>query len=359
MKRKSVIILLAILCLLMPYTSLAEFRLTVKQSIPMAKAVKGHYAGMVGDNFASWGGYFRRVNPYVGEERDYYEPFAFGASVQVPQGVLFLGGLTGTYVSSLCILRRDITRYRQNSAWRYDGSSLEYRDRMSIAVYRHAAALVGGKRIIVAGGIRDSITPNEQVVCMDWPDGKGWTRLANMPGAARLSPIAIEAGGDLLLVGGCTDGGNNLDYSTWQKSGLRYDVSADEWTPIDWNSVPDSLFPAAGGVAMPVGRFTTAFMGGCERDGSYRSHIVIYNRLFDSWSYLTGDTLLARVDAILSSNQNGYAMLSGGEVSPGKVSSDVIHVILLPHGWAVEHYLILLVILLALLVLAWRFFRKK
>ena len=290
----------------------------------MPKAVKGHYAAQLQNDFVTYGGYYRYYNPYVQDTVEVYDPYAFGASVDVPQGALYIGGRCAPAVSRMFLLRKDVPRVKTNMMWKIDASGQERHTLLPCDLWRQVATYLDGN-IYVAGGLHDSISGNDELLSITWPDSKAWKKISKIPQSPLVSPLLITCGDDLLLLGGCTQATDTLAYDTWQKRAWKYKISKDEWQEISVEEVPDSLFPAAGGMSVSVGRFTTAFFGGQERDGHYRQHIVLYNRLLNSWSAIPGDSLLARVDAVVTKSGDGW-IVSGGQVTQGVNTTDVTYV---------------------------------
>lgn len=317
-------ILSSILALVFIFFAFTDYRVEVQPTIPTAKALKGHYAAQLRSEFVTWGGYYRQFNPYADKMQEIYDPYAFGTSLDVPEGGLYLGGRCEPCASRLAILRKDVTSVKYMKAWKYDASGTEKRVLLPFELWRHAATYTGGK-IFVAGGLHDSLSVNTKLISMDWPDGKEWAEESQLPDASLVSPLLIPCGDDLLLLGGCKTGCDTLAYETWQKQGWRYDVDTHQWEALSLAELPDSLFPAAGGMSVSVDAFTTAFFGGQERNGRYREHVVIYNRLFNRWNSIPGDSLLARVDAVVTRSDDRW-IVSGGEIAQGKNTADVTFV---------------------------------
>lgn len=322
--------------ILMCLTCGAGTRILVRPSIPLAKEMKGHYAANIRGTFTTWGGYWKEYNAYVGDTVERYGHYAFGTSVDVAEGAIYIGGMNAEGATGLCLLRKFVPSMKSTSLWRVDPTGLENLTLLPHPVWR-AAGLTWEGYIYVAGGLRDSVNGNESLFRMAWPKGKEWECMSKMPGKPRVSPLMIGDGDGVMVIGGCLAGGDTLAYETWQHTGLTYSPALKEWKEKDWTVLPDSLFPAAGGVAMPIGRFETLFFGGQERDGRYRQHAVIYNRLFDRWVAIEGDKLLARTDAALT-KMDGVYLLSGGEVAKGVRTGDVSYIIvrtsLLPAVWS-------------------------
>ena len=82
---------------------MGQNRVSVTPSQPLDKAVSGHYAGWLMGTLSTWGGCnFPDVPCADGGQKVYY-PRAYGASVQVPGGVVYLGGMDATASYSECV----------------------------------------------------------------------------------------------------------------------------------------------------------------------------------------------------------------------------------------------------------------
>ena len=98
---KKQIFLSLILCLI-SVVGIAQNRITVSPAQPMDKTVSGHYAGWIKGGLSTYGGCdFPDVPCADGGQKVYY-PRAYGASVQVPEGVVYLGGMDSTTSFSEC-----------------------------------------------------------------------------------------------------------------------------------------------------------------------------------------------------------------------------------------------------------------
>ena len=83
--------------------SIAQNRISVSQAQPLDKAVSGHYAAWTDDGLATYGGCnFPDVPCADGGQKVYY-PRAYGASIQVPGGAVYLGGMDSASSISECL----------------------------------------------------------------------------------------------------------------------------------------------------------------------------------------------------------------------------------------------------------------
>ena len=96
---KKYIFLLLLFCSTL---GIAQNRIAVSPEKPMEKAVSGHYAGLINGELTIYGGCnFPNIPCADGGEKVFY-PRAYGASVQVPGGTVYLGGMDSTTSLSEC-----------------------------------------------------------------------------------------------------------------------------------------------------------------------------------------------------------------------------------------------------------------
>ena len=72
---------------------LAQNRVSVTPVAPISEAISGHYAGWIKGELSTYGGCNFPDVPCADGGKKVYYPQAYGASVQVPGGVVFLGGM--------------------------------------------------------------------------------------------------------------------------------------------------------------------------------------------------------------------------------------------------------------------------
>ena len=102
---KKHIFLLFVFCSML---GIAQNRISVSPSTPMDKAVSGHYAGWINGGLTTYGGCdFPDVPCADGGQKVYY-PKAYGASVQVPGGVVYIGGMNSTTSLDECTFLNEI-----------------------------------------------------------------------------------------------------------------------------------------------------------------------------------------------------------------------------------------------------------
>ena len=76
--------------------ALGQNNVYLTPSIGLQRAVSGHFAGIVNNQFWSWGGCDFPYQPCADGGAKKYYPLAYGASVVVPQGTVAIGGTAGS-----------------------------------------------------------------------------------------------------------------------------------------------------------------------------------------------------------------------------------------------------------------------
>ena len=382
--------LLFIPLLLCSILCMAQNRITVSPSAPMDKAVSGHYAGWIKDELATYGGCdFPDVPCADGGQKVFY-PRAYGASVHVPGGVVYLGGMDASSSLSECIFINA-----------KDSTSVPVAP-LPKALDNFAATYYNGT-IWVAGGQTDG-TPNKDVYALSFPgEGNRWRVVGTLPDACRLQPcMAVQntaAGHHLFIFGGYqpksqeTEAAVHTDGVYIPVAGLeKGNVTSEQWkrtsTALAW--VEDTgdgkrgqlLQAIVGSTCSTVGYSHILFFGGVDNDiflsaiegkqdsqylrhapdwYRFRKDVLIYHTITDSWGLLPGNSLLARAGACLTPETGGQGWsYSGGELKPGVRSADVTHVEVTndkDFGWL--NWSILVLYLAAMLGMGFYFMRKE
>ena len=195
---KKHIFLLFVFCSML---GIAQNRISVSPSTPMDKAVSGHYAGWINGGLTTYGGCdFPDVPCADGGQKVYY-PKAYGASVQVPGGVVYIGGMNSTTSLDECTFLNAI-----------DGTTTPI-NALPKAIDNFAATFYDGM-IWVAGGQTNN-TPNKDVYALPFPGGKEWNIVATLPDECRLQPcVTVQntaAGYALFIFGGYQPKSENLE----------------------------------------------------------------------------------------------------------------------------------------------------
>ena len=344
----------------------------------MQRAVSGHFAGIVDGQLTTWGGCnFPDVPCADGGQKVFY-PKAYGASVSVPEGTVYIGGQGPSNSSS----NGSITSLSEVYFLPLKGESEGV---CSLPKpLDNFAACYGCDKIFVAGGQTDGV-PNKDIFALDWPDGKEWVKIATLPDEGRLQPcLAVQnapEGKALYVFGGWTPqpplGG--VVYTKGLKLNLK---------TLEWQETSAAVLPlkGVGGSALvgscctPSGYSHILFFGGVNYDiflsaiqgkqdenylrhepswYKFRSDVLAYHTITDSWMLIPGDSALARAGAALTPFDGGW-YYSGGETMPG-IRSDKISRIEIEHktsfGWL--NWTVLILYLLAMLSMGIYFMRRE
>ena len=353
----------------------------------MERAVSGHFAGIVDGKLTTWGGCNFPDVPCADGGRKVFYPKAYGASVAVPGETVYLGGLSesGSDASvspaSLPSLPKPLDNF---------------------------AACYGADRIFVAGGQSNGV-PNRDVYALDWPDGKEWVKLCELPDEGRLQPcMAVQnapEGKALFIFGGSLtptlSKGEGVVYTT----GLKLNLKTLEWKETSPTAVKaltqrgqlpvgsgaigelateerEGAGPQAlvGSCCAPCGYSHILFFGGVDYDiflsaiqgkqdenylrhesswYKFRSDVLAYHTITDSWTTIPGDSLLARAGAALTPFEGGW-YYSGGETMPGIRSAQISRIETkrdTHFGWL--NWTVLALYLLAMLGMGIYFMRRE
>ncbi len=386
---KKHIYLLIAFCILSLGQLYAQNTITVTPAGKMERAVSGHFAGIVDGQLQTWGGCnFPDIPCADGGQKVFY-PKAYGASVTVPEGTVYIGGASplpplrgeGKKTSPTITSTADVT-FLPSSSGEESGKGAVPSLPEGLDNF---AACYGTDRIFVAGGQTDGV-PNRDVFALDWPNGKEWVKIATLPDEGRLQPcMAVQnapEGKALYIFGGWTPQ-PPLGGAVYTK-GLKLNLKTLEWQETAPTVLP--LKGVGGAVALvgscctPCGYSHILFFGGVNHDiflsaiqgkqdslylrhepswYKFRSDVLAYHTITDSWTTIKGDTALARAGAALTPFDGGW-YYSGGETMPG-IRSDKISRIETKHethfGWL--NWTVLILYLVAMLGMGIYFMQRE
>ena len=381
---KRILFLPLLLCTLL---CMAQNKVTVTPATPLSDAVSGHYASWLMGKLSTYGGCnFPDIPCADGGQKAYY-PIAYGASVPVPGGAVYLGGMNTEGSHSECSFLNDT-----------DGTSTPIAA-LPKGLDNFAATYYDGM-LWVAGGQTDGV-PNKEVYALPFPNNdKAWSIAATLPDACRLQPcIAVQntaSGYALFIFGGYqpkaegqeaqvhTDG-VYMTFAELKKGSNQWKRTA---PTLAWsdnaadNTRTQQIQAIVGSTCSPMGYSHVLFFGGVDHDiflsaitgqqdslylrhqpewYHFRSDVLTYHTITDSWGLLPGDSLLARAGACLTPEVGGKGWsYSGGELMPGVRSTDVSHVEVTNEkrfGWL--NWTVLALYLLGMLGMGIYFMRKE
>ena len=391
--KKIILFLSVLLCSML---GMAQNRVTVSPATQLDNAVSGHYAGWINGELSVWGGCdFPDVPCADGGQKVYY-PRAYGASVQVPGGVIYIGGMDTMTAYAECTFYSD-----------KDGQPTPLAS-LPKALDNFAATYHDGM-LWVAGGQSQGI-PNREVYALSYPSqAKEWIVVATLPDECRLQPcMAVQntaSGHALFIFGGYqpkteaaeakvyTDG-VYMSIATLKKGGndwkrtapivVRQQTTDNGQQTNRQQLIANNQTPAAlvGATCATSGYSHVLFFGGVDHDifliairgeqdslylrhqpewYRFRSDVLTYHTITDSWGLLPGDSLLARAGACLTAEVGGKGWsYSGGELMPGIRSKDVSHIEVTNEkrfGWL--NWTVLALYLIGMLLMGFYFMRKE
>ena len=385
--KRNIFLSLVLLCSML---GIAQNRVTVSPAQPLDNAVSGHYAGLINGELTIYGGCnFPNIPCADGGEKVFY-PRAYGASVQVPGGTVYLGGMDSTTSLSECSFI--------NST---NGTSTPIAS-LPKALDNFAATYYDGM-LWVAGGETNGV-PNKEVYAIAFPsEGKAWSTVANIPDECRLQPcvtVQNTADGYALFIFGGYQPKSVGQEAIVHTDGLymsiaelkRGNVTPEEWKrtspALAWADNTDEskrqqhLQAIVGSTCSPIGYSHILFFGGVDHDifksaiegkqdtlylrhepewYKFREEVLVYHTITDSWGLLPGNSLLARAGACLTQNAEGDGWVySGGELMPGVRCTDVTNIDVTYErnfGWL--NWTVLILYLLAMLGMGIYFMRKE
>ena len=351
-------------------------------SAPFAGVSNGYVLVAGGCNFpdtpAAEGGkkcFYSDVYAWNGQSKDQWQKVgtladsvAYGVSVSVPEGIVTVGGTNGK--NSL------LSSYLLS----YNGSKVTTKLLPALPVaLDNMAGAYGGGYIYVAGGQTDGQAANK-AFRLKWPDGKRWEALPDFPGKPRLQPVAAVQNGTeramFYLLGGYSAEGTN-------GNGVCYDPLYNKWSETSEIIVAGEPVALVGAAAVNSGTSFIVCVGGVNKSifdqalggpqpdymthepawYKFRTTLLIYNTITDTWSELEGDSCLARAGAAVVDYAVGGKhrwLVINGESKPGVRSADAASVSVdydASFGWL--NWVVLIVYLLAMLALGFYFMHRE
>lgn len=371
---------------------MGQNRVTVSPSAPMSEALSGHYASWAMGKLSIYGGCNFPDIPCAMGGQKVYHPQAYGASVQVPGGTIYIGGMNATTSLNECVF-------------------IDAKDGESTTIVSlpkgldNFAATYHSGMLWVAGGQTNDI-PNKTVYSLPYPsNAKEWSIAATIPDECRLQPCVTAqntaTGYALYIFGGYQPTIDSLQLAAMVHTDGIYipiaELKKGYATTTQWRRTSptfawtDNIIDGKreqqcqaiiGSTCSPIGYSHVLFFGGVDYDiflsaisgkqdslylhhepewYRFRKDVLTYHTITDSWGLLPGDSLLARAGACLTTETGGHGWTySGGEPMPGKRSNDVTHIEVTndkTFGWL--NWVVLLLYLVGMLSMGIYFMRKE
>ena len=202
---------------------------------------------------------------------------AYGVSVAIPDGYLWIGGQTATNSLADC--------YKVAFS-REKGVTLNSFPTLPETIDNFAGTSVGSK-VFVAGGSASGKASNK-VFYIDAAKDNEWKQLADFPGDARVQPVlaAIEKENDTLLyVLGGFYGGDASKAPTMGEKVLAFSLKQQQWQEVAIQENPNKeIFSLTGATALTIDNRYIACFGGVN-------HNLFINTITDLY-HLGKDTTL-------------------------------------------------------------------
>lgn len=192
-------------------------------------------------------------------------PSAYGVSVAIPSGALWIGGNTASESLKSCF---KLTLHENDTS---TGYSIELSPFASFpATMDNFAGCAVGATVYVAGGNVNG-KPSNAFHRVDTEDDGVWTELPPFPGLPRVQPVmaAVEEEGKtaIYLLGGFF-GGDGETAPAMATDVLRYDPAEERWDKVGQQMDPDTgeFFSLGGATAMTIDNRFILCLGGVNHD---------------------------------------------------------------------------------------------
>ena len=264
----------------------------------LQKGVSASYAALIDDNLLVAGGCnFPDKLGFEGGKKVFYdeilhfnktqnqwqtigklpEAAAYGVSVAIPDGYLWIGGQTATNSLANCYK----VQYSKEKAL-----TLNSFPALPELLDNFSGASVGSK-VFVAGGNASGKASNK-VFYINTATDKEWKQLPDFPGDARVQPVlaAIEKDNDTLLyVLGGFFGGDATKTPTMGEKVLAFSLKQQQWHEVALQENPNKeIFSLTGATALAIDNRYIACFGGVN-------HSLFINTITDLY-HLGKDTSL-------------------------------------------------------------------
>ena len=188
------------------------------------------------------------------------QPSAYGVSVPLSTGALWVGGNTATQSLSTCY---KVSLSEPDSVKLTPFPALP-------ATMDNFAGCALGDLVFVGGGIKNG-KPSNSLYGIDSENDTAWTKLPDFPGTPRVQPVmavlAIDNKEYVYLLGGFF-GGDAHNKPAMATDVLRYDVSAQKWEKAgeQVDAETGQPFSLGGATAMPIDNRYILCLGGVNHD---------------------------------------------------------------------------------------------
>ena len=361
-----------------------NFNAVAPLEVSAGQGVSAPFAGVVGDNIVVVGGcnfpdtpaaeggakkFYGNVYTFDGEawklQTLTVPALAYGVSVQVPEGLVCIGGAGADGATSAVYLLTETE------------GALHTTPLPALPEAKsEAAGAYDGTYIYVAGGETNS------AYRLKYPGGDFWETLAPLPGRVRKQPAGVVQSAALTknfyLFGGFAPA-TESDTAYVHSDGLYYDAKTNTWCPTAPVVIDGKECAIVGASAVSSGIAHVAVLGGVSKDvftralnhpeEGYLTHapewyqfnqeIFLYHTITDAWVSEAKSEKLARAGAAFVLFEGDWYII-GGETKPGIRSAEVTAVTMeqrVGFGWL--NWTVLIVYMIGMLGLGYFFMLRE
>lgn len=364
-----------------------NFNALTPLEVSAGQGVSAPFVGVVGDKIVVVGGCnFPGVPAAEGGTKEFYgsvytyeasswskhalsvPAVAYGVSVQVPEGLVCIGGAGADGATSAVYLLSE-----------KDGALQTTTLPALPEAKSEAAGAYDGTYIYVAGGETNS------AYRLKYEDGKWdakWENLPALPGRVRKQPAGVVQSAAIskhfYLFGGFAPA-TESDTAYVHSDGLYYDAKAQTWKPTAPVVIDGKECAIVGASAVTSGVAHVAVLGGVNKDvftralnhpeEGYLTHapewyqfnqeVYLYHTITNSWVSEAQSEKIARAGAAVVPYQGSWYVI-GGESKPGVRSADVTEVSMeqrVGFGWL--NWTVLIVYMIGMLGLGYFFMLRE
>lgn len=295
---------------------------------------------------------------------------AYGVSITTQEGIVCLGGNDGKHSSDKVFLLKT----KGTSQKEVTTTSLPA---LPLPLDNFAGAATPDGTIYIAGGQSNGVA-SQQAFSLK-PGAKQWRELPLMPDATRIQATAVVqngANGPLFIVfGGYSNSTNQVATES-----LIYDIKAGTWRKTSPIVADGKAIALVGAASVSSGSMFVVCFGGVNKErfeaaiqGKYgddylqhdaewykfRSSLLIYNTITNTWVTETSSPLLARAGMSVIPMGNQWVIVNG-ESKPGVRAKEVTMVKMETHtnfGWL--NWAVLIAYLLMMIALGYYFMKRE
>ena len=295
---------------------------------------------------------------------------AYGVSITTQEGIVCLGGNDGKHSSDKVFLLKT----KGISQKEVTTTSLPA---LPLPLDNFVGAATPDGTIYIAGGQSNGVA-SQQAFSLK-PGAKQWKELPLMPDATRIQATAVVqngANGPLFIVfGGYSNSSNQVATES-----LIYDIKAGTWRKTSPIVADGKAIALVGAASISSGSMFVVCFGGVNKErfeaaiqGKYgddylqhdaewykfRSSLLIYNTITNTWVTETSSPLLARAGMSVIPMGNQW-MIVNGESKPGVRAKEVTMVKMETYtnfGWI--NWVVLIAYLLMMIALGYYFMKRE